>query len=298
MKCPNGYLEKLMSPLKICEWGLGSKLDEGEDGYIVHACCGNECKYIVKVIENKHQRSNFLQKVSKEIAMQSEFASLGLAPKILDAWMCNSEASIVMEKKDTNLVRLVQALVSQNKSQQEILRTIDALQDATLALVKKAHQNNLVHKDLHLKNVMVDVDEDLDWFNLKLVDFGKSTKVRSESEANSEEPIAEIKLSFDMLRRTAMGMNAIAKSPPRAPKKKQREEASSYKRPMSPMRSPIKSTPLFSPALSPSPVKIKSSARSLFDSPSTPKSPRGNVRQLSYDDSDDEDNFMVKRSLF
>ena len=153
---------------------------------------------------------------------------------------------------------------------------------------------------------MVDVDEDLDWFNLKLVDFGKSTKVRSESEANSEEPVVEIKLSFDMLRKTAMG-NAIAKSPPRAPKKKQREEASSYKRPMSPLKSPIKSTPLFSPAPlareifspgSPSPVKIKSSARSLFDSPSTPKSPRGNARQLSYDDSDDEDNFMVKRSLF
>jgi len=294
MKCPNGYLEQLMTPMKICDWRLGSKIDEGEDGYIVHACCGNDCKFIVKVIENKHQRSNFIQKVAKEIAIQSEFASLGLAPKVLDAWMCNSEASIVMEKKDTNLVRYVQALVSQNRPLQDILRTIDALQDATLLLVKKAHQNNLAHKDLHLKNVMVDVDDDLDWFNIKLVDFGKSAKVRSESEANSEESIAEIKLSFDMLRRTASGATN-AKSPPRAPKKKQREEASSYKRPMSPsIKSPIKSTSLFSSF--DSPVKMKSS-RSMFDSPS-PSTPRQGTRQLSYDESDDEDSFIIKRPLF
>ena len=43
-----------MTPLKVCNWvKTGGKLGEGKDGYVIRACCGDECKFIVKVIENK-----------------------------------------------------------------------------------------------------------------------------------------------------------------------------------------------------------------------------------------------------
>lgn len=257
MKCPNGYLEQLMTPLEICDWKLGSKVDQGEDGYILQACCKDKCKFIVKVIENRNQRSTFLSKVANEISIQNEFAGLGLAPKILDAWMCNNEASIVMEKKDMNLVKYVSTLVQSGViPETSILSTIDSLQSTLLQLVDKAHQNNLVHKDLHLKNVMVDVDDDLDWYNMKIIDFGKSGKVKSVLEANREEPIGEIKLSFDMLKRSVTTPVAV-KSPPKAPKKKQPQR--------SPQRSP------------------KQSNRSLFDSPSPAR-----VKKSLFDDDEDD----------
>jgi len=294
MKCPNGYLEQLMKPLRVCTWKLASKLDEGEDGYVVQACCEGECKYIVKVIDNKMHRSNFLQKVSKEISIQSSFAELGLAPLILDAWMCNNEASIVMEKKDMNLVRYVQTLLnSRTYSSPKVLQIIDDLEHNMIDLVKAAHKHRLVHGDLHLKNVMVDVSSDFDleeWSNMKLVDFGKSYRVDSETLANSEEPITEIKLSFNMLRKSIFANTSVpsqmaAKSPPKAPTKKKGKV----------VRSPSKS-----PRLSRSPLSSRSS---LFGSPQkTPIKSKdelflGRPKSSLFDD-DFESTSPVKRSLF
>ena len=44
-----------------------------------------------------------MQKVGKEVMAHSKAAELGIAPAILDAWMCQNEGSIVSMKKDYDL---------------------------------------------------------------------------------------------------------------------------------------------------------------------------------------------------
>lgn len=220
---PNKHLDRLMTPLKICNWEIKYQLGKGEDATVYAACCNNECKYVVKVISNTKQRSNFLSKVAKEIAMHEKFENIGLAPKLLDAWMNNNEASLVIEKKDKSIKEYITECVESGSFKvSELLKTIDSIEKRVLKLLNVAHKKNLVHNDLHLDNIMLDVDQDMDWSNIKFIDFGKSYIVNSEDEANSIEKEKEIILSFNMLRDLVTGKTKVQSKVPEAPKKKGR----------------------------------------------------------------------------
>ena len=212
-----GKLQQVITPLEDCDWKLSYEIGRGEDATVYLACCDDVCNYVVKVIGARS--SNFFSKVSREISIHEKFSNLGVAPRLIDAYICQKEASLVMEKKDMSVKQYVTLLLQHEVDSEIILTILDEIEAEAIRLLRITHNAKLVHDDLHTNNIMIDVSDDLEWHNVQFIDFGKSMEVESKQKADKLEPESEITKSLDMLRRTVRQGYMDSKEAPAAPKK-------------------------------------------------------------------------------
>jgi serine/threonine protein kinase len=212
-----GKLQQVITPLEDCDWKLSYEIGRGEDATVYLACCDDVCNYVVKVIGARS--SNFFSKVSREISIHEKFSNLGVAPRLIDAYICQKEASLVMEKKDMSVKQYVTLLLQHEVDSEIILTILDEIEAEAIRLLRVTHNAKLVHDDLHTNNIMIDVSDDLEWHNVQFIDFGKSMEVESKQKADKLEPESEITKSLDMLRRTVRQGYMDSKEAPAAPKK-------------------------------------------------------------------------------
>jgi serine/threonine protein kinase len=216
-------VSQLTVPLEDCDWKLSYEIGKGEDATVYLACCEDVCNYVIKVINARS--SNFFTKVANEIAIHEKFANLGLAPRLIDAYICKKEASLVMERKDMSVEQYVKLLLSHNVEANMILSLLDEIEEASLELLRTAHRAKLVHNDTHCNNIMIDVTDDLEWHNPQFIDFGKSYQVSSKQEADKLEKETEITLSLGMLRELVKRGFVSTYEAPKAPKKEYKEKS-------------------------------------------------------------------------
>ena len=76
---------QLTIPLEECDWKLSYEIGKGEDATVYLACCDDICNYVIKVIQGR--TSNFFTKVANEITIHEKFSKLGLAPRLIDAYI-------------------------------------------------------------------------------------------------------------------------------------------------------------------------------------------------------------------
>jgi len=168
-------------PIKTCnegKWELGTDFgDPGAFGQIWLACCGKECKYILKyqsytkIISPTGQYITAQDPIDvrQEVAIQRKMYDIGIAPQILDFFECNHGASFIMKALRETVYSLIARF---GEEKEQIARRC-------IEVVSKMHYAGYYHRDLHLKNIMVDYDayqteyKDED-YRYYLIDFGLS----------------------------------------------------------------------------------------------------------------------------
>jgi serine/threonine protein kinase len=191
-----------------CTWApLGERLGTGKKASTYKVCCGSDClTFAVKIQENRLNRSDFYDTIKKEVVLQDKFAKLGIAPEVYDAFMCNNKESyIVMDRLDMDIDSYSKYLVQNtNFSFEQIDAILDTICDTAISLMRIAHSNKLVHTDLNPGNIMVKLSNDpvRTPIATKIVDFGNGPKeVFDEKEADREEDLHGITMTFDMIKR-------------------------------------------------------------------------------------------------
>jgi len=149
------------------EWYLpkAEELGHGVSGSVHEVCKHNkDCDHVMKIIIFNPEffpdsdRKQFL----KEVELQKEAFRLGVAPEIIDSWIC--------ENPDIGVI----IMPTLQKTLGDVLRDVNVKKEVKDGYVKDAfeilhtlHQNNIYHGDSHLQNFMVDFNN-----KLKIIDFG------------------------------------------------------------------------------------------------------------------------------
>ena len=199
-------VEQLVDATYECDWipVSGEKTGEGVKGYTFQVCCQGDCQFVVKVQEHvKGSLNEWKQKIKEEVDMQIFAANLGVAPEVLDAFVCDHESYIVMDKMDITFKDYIKQLVAEQIfDDATIFSIIDVVQDEVInQLVATLHANNMIHNDLHLENVMLMLNEEYLPTTIRLIDFGTSKYKGSRAAADADETNDDIRMSFDMYRR-------------------------------------------------------------------------------------------------
>jgi len=244
-------LEKLMATQQTCDWIplTGNTLGEGVDAYTVQVCCNGNCLFVAKIIEGKSK-----EKVVHEMAMQSAFAAIGkgIAPALVDAWSCGGTSYLIMEKIDTSVEQYIHDLANTPQVElREIASILQFIKDKVVAMVAAAHRHKLVHNDLNLGNVMLNLDENERPASVKLIDFSEAKKVSSAEEADRLEKTREIEMSIEMLLNTAKDLRSYLL-----------QSGTAYKAPPSASLEAAKSKRKMRMQMSATPVKV---AQPMFD---------------------------------
>lgn len=202
--CRRAFMQ-LIPNITNCNWKkIGRRLGKGVDGEVYQVCCNetNECNYVVKIFRF---RPSFLDKLKREIKIQQKASRLGIAPFILDGFVCDDEGFIVMQKSDMSVTNYVKKLKSMNYTTKEIEERIDEIEKDIKNHVHDLHEYGILHDDLHIDNIMIDVDKnnDMKVKKVNIIDFGKSKETDDESVLNAESD-KEIKMTFDKLRKEVL----------------------------------------------------------------------------------------------
>lgn len=197
--CPESSLKNIKQQHPECRWYLRSKVGQGAVATVYQACCNNDCKFVAKVL-NSPNVERLREKVNHEVEMHERFEKLGLAPKVHDAWLCNHEAIIIMDKLHMSIPEYVKYMVARVDNVEPIVRDLQRRVNEALL---KAHQAGLVHGDTHLGNFMVKLDEAGNVIeDVQLIDFAHAKDVGVRLAMSSDtENADEIRMSFDKLLR-------------------------------------------------------------------------------------------------
>lgn len=154
------------------EWYLPKTkaLAHGSSGSIQEVCTKNkDCDYVMKIImlNTDIDRKYFL----KEVELQKVAFQLGVAPEIIDSWIC----------KDPYIGVIIMPVLQ--KTLGDVLKDNTVPEEEKKKYIKKAfsilhilHKNNIFHRDSHLANFMVDSNK-----KLKIIDFGQAQIVYNSS---------------------------------------------------------------------------------------------------------------------
>ena len=130
-------------PLK-CDWELHDKIAEGMSGDIYSACCKDDCKYILKwqkfgggeVGENTFKN---------EIKYQNIFADLGFSVPVVESYICEEGAFLIMPALDITLLTILR---------ESNIEDVKAAVLEALDLIENLHEKGYYHGDTHLGNIM------------------------------------------------------------------------------------------------------------------------------------------------
>ncbi len=205
-QCEHSKMSELLKTHKKCNWIplSGARVYQGAQGRVFQVCCQDDCEFMVKIQVPGAKKSSWMDQVKREIKIQNIVSEYGLAPKIVEGWLCDHESTIIIEKAQFNLLQYVKYLIVLGLSDEQISKRLDEVYTEMIEKVNMLHELGIAHGDLHLKNVVVDtIGNSPQWTNLRFIDFGKSKEYRTEDNEpdvrkarnNDNEP-DDIKLSF------------------------------------------------------------------------------------------------------
>ena len=127
-------------------WTLGKVFnDEGTYSIIYDVMNQNDKIYALKFMDIDGEDN--IKQVIKEVEFSDKAGKLGIAPQMIEAWICEKGLVIIMEKLD----KTVGELLTQYKT--PLVRYL--IIENVLKLLDVLHQNNISHGDSHIFNFMV-----------------------------------------------------------------------------------------------------------------------------------------------
>lgn len=199
-------LEKLISGTDSCDtyWELFYEIgEEGTYGEIWSVCCKGKdlqpnCDHVLKYLPYKN--NNTYGGIINEINIQEKCSSLGMCPKIIDAWICQEGGAIVMSLFEMTAEQMLL------KYKSDHIRNIILVN--IISLVDRLHTNGIYHGDLHLNNIMVQsqkppsplrgdvltekMEYDSHDYKFYFIDFGKSGLFSSMDDQHIEDDFIEV----------------------------------------------------------------------------------------------------------
>ena len=149
---------------------IDKKLGEGAFGQVFKVCSTNmknSCEFVLK-----KQLVNDLSHIQSEDKMHSIFSKFKLSPKLYDTLIMKEGkkqyAYSLMERVDG----VVENLITSHTSKKQL----DAIAESIFQLIQKLCLHNLIHGDLHSGNIGYIVNTNKRQLDLKLIDFGWSSK--------------------------------------------------------------------------------------------------------------------------
>ena len=132
------------SKCSLNEWEIKGQVgEESMYGDVYAACCKSDCTHVMKI-----------QKIVKggttdqENEMQVLAAERGLAPLVVDSYVCDDNSIIIMKAMKRTVYDLLKEIFD---SQVHLLIIKECM-----SLVKEAHRLGYIHGDTHLNNFMID----------------------------------------------------------------------------------------------------------------------------------------------
>lgn len=184
-RIPKECLERYMKPYTIINY-----IACGLNGCIFQICLeeSKQCEYIMKIMMESGEEEN-------EIAMTKLMSDNGIAPKMIASWSCDGEVNgtdlqwikarlyfIVMKKMDMTLHKYIKTYGY------EFIRKTE-LEKISSLVTRLNNDLHLAHNDLHLNNIMVNVDSNGHITDIKIIDFERTIPIDKDSSTNELEPI-------------------------------------------------------------------------------------------------------------
>jgi len=136
-------------------------IGDGRYGDVYETCEQADCTYVAKIIEKKNDYTN--ASLENESRNQMIAAGHGLAPTIHEIWICKDTVMLIMDR--ITGITLHAFLADPEKDDTIKARILKKVSTK----IEKLHSIGIIHRDLHLKNIMVKDDE-----SIIFIDFGRS----------------------------------------------------------------------------------------------------------------------------
>jgi serine/threonine protein kinase len=160
-KCPSG-------------WRQVDKIGKGAYGSVYSACCGNDCKYVAKVmsyIPDEFGLSSIPSDVKEELEMTIQCSGYKLCPKIVDHWECENGYVFIIEALNVTMDSLIRRNINDGFR-------LDRLISSMMGLLSRLHAKGISHGDTHLGNIMVSYDmndvDNIDSYKYYFIDMGNA----------------------------------------------------------------------------------------------------------------------------
>lgn len=135
------------------EYSMNEYIAKGEEGTVYRACCGNDCEYIIKIVNKDPADFAFRESCEREKMLWEEFMKIGLAPRLIETYIEDSYpfyCIFVSEAMDTSCENILVKILK--KKDWKLLERFYRL---IFGIIEKSHKNNLFHADSHLDNFML-----------------------------------------------------------------------------------------------------------------------------------------------
>ena len=132
------------STCSLPEWEIKGKI--GEDsvyGEVYAACCKADCTHVMKI-----QKISPKTSTDQENEMQVIAAEKGMAPPIVDSYVCDNNSIIIMKAMKRTVGDLMKEIFDPKVHLLIVKECV--------SLIKKFHKMGYIHGDTHLNNFMVD----------------------------------------------------------------------------------------------------------------------------------------------
>jgi len=142
----------------ICSCNMG-KHNKGNYADVLSYKC--ECEYVIKLDRNGYN--------CNEVNHHIRMAELGVAPPLYEVWRCMNDTHetkatiLIMKKLDKTLLEWLESIDVVN--QEELIFSVFSKLEEK---VRVMHENDIIHYDLKVDNIMIDNDEPY------IIDFGLS----------------------------------------------------------------------------------------------------------------------------
>ena len=152
----------------------------GAYGSVSEVCKNKNCNYIVKAIpfKNAYTKQSFI----REALIAPMMDKVNVGPKIYDIFTCLNVGYIVMDKWQGTLSELFFRNLNFD---------IDKYFDDIFKLIKKMHNNNVIHNDLHTGNILYKKDKK-GKYTFCINDFGLSIYFENKNMQISEKYVPRI----------------------------------------------------------------------------------------------------------
>jgi serine/threonine protein kinase len=158
-----------ISPTKLKRYDFGSVLGSGTSGTVYQAQKSEKRKG-AKDVAIKVQMAG--EDFGEELRQVKQWSKLGAGPTFIQAWVADGVGFIATDKWDMSLLDYIQGLPEPNK-----FKLSEGLAFKLETLIRRMHEQNVVHGDILEKNILVNVGPDGQVCDLVLTDFGLTDTV-------------------------------------------------------------------------------------------------------------------------
>lgn len=161
-------------------------IGRGMCGVALETTCGRDDRFVTKIIKLGPCYS--LEKFYREVWAQNMASSVGVAPRIVESYVTDKEAVIVMERVFGQTVDITN---QRNVTEKNMIGKATRLAKEIGKSLSALHSLNIVHGDSHIQNMIVDERTG----RVKLIDFGRVRFVGLD-DVDSQEDIRAINRDY------------------------------------------------------------------------------------------------------